>query len=578
MQRLLYLIGLIGFFSIVACSSTSEETTPTNPNIDTDTSPNEETNNLSQASLLDASLLVSQSTFGGDFNLIKTIADKGLSTWIDEQMQLAPQYHMPDVNQFLQTYGDDFDEATEIEIEGESLQNPGMWRRYVWWHHTLSAPDILRQRVAFALSQIFVVSERVGILGENPAALPTYYDVLLKNAFGNFRDLLTDITFSPAMGVYLSHFNNQQVDVSKGTFPDENYAREIMQLFTIGLYELNDDGSQKIDAAGNPIPTYNNADITAFARVFTGFITAEMLEPDFAVDAEDELLPDFSVPMILNDSVHDTGEKQLLNGVILPAGQTAVQDITGALDNLFRHPNVGPFISRLLIQRLITSNPTPEYIARISTVFNNNGNNIRGDMAAVIKAILLDPEARQLNNASPEYFGKLRQPLVRYVQMLKGLGLDSTDNTFYATGLMVQETTKQHALAAPSVFNFFSPNYSPIGEITTQGLVAPEFELSTSNTLITYINHIAWTLFEGEIFDQPRNSGTITIARQNWQTLMDDPQKLLDRLNIVLANGQLSNNSQQIILTTLTSLEDLPTRFNAAIYLIMTSPDFLARI
>ena len=348
----------------------------------------------------------------------------------------------------------------------------------IWFRNVVDGDDQLRQRVAFALSEILVVSQQ-GALIDAPYSLADFYDQLALNAFGNYRDLLEIITLHPAMGVYLSMLGNQKPNPALNIRPDENYARELMQLFSIGLVELNLDGTVRTDGLGQPIPTYDQAVIEGFAHVFTGWNYAGA--PSFPQAFRND--NNQTVPMQLYPAYHDEGAKQLLNGVTIPAGQTGDQDLRMALDNIFNHPNVGPFIAIRLIQRLVTSNPSPGYVSRVASVFNNNGFGERGDLGAVVKAILLDDEARPAMHM--EIDGKIKEPLLRLTQLWRAYNAQSQSGVFPLFPAYI--IFGQGPLQASHVFNFFSPFYAPPGEIRNSGLVAPELQIATEyqNTFIT---------------------------------------------------------------------------------------------
>ncbi|MBT8098777.1 MAG: DUF1800 domain-containing protein, partial [Gammaproteobacteria bacterium] len=400
------------------------------------------------AELNAASRLAAQATFGMSYSEIDALARQGESAWLDSQFARPVTDHKSIVTDLVQRRA-----AGEFAPYEQDIEYLILFRRLAWWHRTATANDALRQRIAFALSEIFVVSDNVDDLIINPYALSDYYDTLLEGAFGNFRDLLLDVSLHPAMGIYLSHVNNRRSDPINNIFPDENYAREVMQLFSIGLFELNIDGSLRLDDDGDPIPTYSNTEIREFAKIFTGL----------SFGGNDAFfgnpIPDFLSPMRMFDAQHEAGAKNLLNGTVVPAGQTGMQDIEAAVDNLFNHPNVGPFIGKQLIQRLVTSNPSPAYIERVALAFNDNGSGVRGDMRAVLRAVLLDPEAAAIP-ASASSFGKLREPVVRYASLLRQFGANSDDGFIANTGYFLQELGKQHPLSAPSVFNFFLPAHS----------------------------------------------------------------------------------------------------------------------
>ena len=291
----------------------------------------------------EAARFLSRATLGANWEEIHRVAGMGYEAWLDEQFGRPIGTHQPFLDQRAQL---------GLEVEAEH-------RRWSWWEQIMQGPDPLRQRVGLALSEHFVVSDALGQIRDNPQGLANYYDMLLRHAFGNYRDLLFDVSVHPIMGVYLSHLRNEKS--SPGRFPDENYAREIMQLFSIGLFELRPDGSLQLSGAGNPIPTYDNGDITELAKIFTGL---SFDGPDFDFD---EGVASWTEPMRMYEAYHEPGPKQLLRGKFVPPGQTGMQDIEDAIDSLFEHPNVGPFVARRLIQRLVTSNPSPGYIERRDT-------------------------------------------------------------------------------------------------------------------------------------------------------------------------------------------------------------------
>ncbi|MFZ1397887.1 MAG: DUF1800 family protein, partial [Candidatus Promineifilaceae bacterium] len=410
-----------------------------------------------------ASRFLAQATLGADYALIQQVASLGIEPWIDAQFAL-PQSQLLDY-----LYAELYDAA---EIGQETP-----WRelfRYALWHTTLNGQDLLRQRVALALSEIFVISTETDAIYGVANGAADWYDMLLRNAFGNFRDLLQDVTLHPLMGSFLSHAGNRKTNLAENRFPDENYAREIMQLFTIGLFLLNDDGSYILDGNNEPIPTYDNSHITEFAKIFTG------LQYDFDGDPHVWWTPDFNSgwlnpytavrPLKMWDSEHEPGPKTLLNGYVVPGGQTGLADVNEALDHLFNHANVGPFIGRQLIQRLVTSNPSAGYVGRVTAVFNNNGSGVRGDMQAVIKAILLDDEARNPVHITDPTHGKLREPFFRFTQLVRAFHYTNPQGKFWDAGWGVENDLRQFMFNAPSVFNFFSPGYRPPGALGANGL------------------------------------------------------------------------------------------------------------
>ncbi len=508
-----------------------------------------------------AARFAGNASFGLNYDETYALAQAGPEAWIEAQFARPVTRHTPLVRDIVARR-----EAGEFEDFEEDIEFLILSRRLSWWHNTLTAEDQLRQRVAFALSQIMVVSDNVDELIVYPTALSTYYDLLLDNAFGNFRDLLRGVTLHPAMGFYLSHLNNGRSDPDNNIFPDENYAREVMQLFSIGLFELENDGSRQL-VDGEPVPTYSNVEIREFAKIFTGLSWGG---PGAFFGRRD---PYFDVPMRMFDAAHEPGPKNLLNGQVVPDGQTGIQDIDAAIDNLFNHPNVGPFIGKLLIQRLTTSNPSPAYVERVANAFNDNGSGVRGDMQAVVRAILLDPEATALPNPGSD-FGKLREPVLRYTAMLRQLGATSDDGFLFVAGYFLQELTKQHPLSSPSVFNFFLPAHSPAGEIANAGLVAPEFQIVTSNSVVGITNLIDFAVSADFVSDVPEPFAPVSLTYADYEPLVDDPAALVDRLNLVMTGRTIDPTTLGVIEGIVTEVEDLDFRLRVAAYLVLVSADF----
>ena len=452
------------------------------------------------ADLMAASRFLFQAGLGGSMEDIERLALAGdYEAWIDEQAALPMTDVLSNVIAINEEEFQYFITQTDAEGNPNRPENYfGPWFKhfsYAWWDNVAKAPDQLRYKVANALSQLFVVSHNNTDLGNHGEAMGAYYDLLLRRSFGNFRDLLGDVTFSPSMGFYLSHLNNPKTDPTRNQEPDENFAREIMQLFTIGLNELNMDGSLKLDNSGQAIPTYDNSDIRGLARVFTGLGGGDLNDkikmeyPNARIEFGTELYGiDRTIPMQMYDSEHEPGEKNIVGDYTIPAGQSGLQDIQEALDHLFNHPNVPPFISRQLIQRMVKSNPSPAYIERVANVFVDNGQGVRGDLLAVIKAILLDQEARSCEFILDPAQGQLREPLLRHTHIIHALPNDSPSGNFWKDPQSLFDRTKQAPQTSPTVFNFYNPNFTPAGEISEQGLVAPEFGILDSETSIGYAN------------------------------------------------------------------------------------------
>jgi uncharacterized protein (DUF1800 family) len=458
-----------------------------------------------------------------------------------------------------------------------------------WFGNVLSGGDLLRQRVAWALSQIFVVSQ-IGALQNLPNATADFYDMLGRNAFGDYRRLLEDVTLHPAMGIYLSMLGNQKAVANTNLRPDENYAREVMQLMSIGLVELNLDGSVKLDNTGQPIPTYDQSIIEGFARVFTGWkwacpstnanCTFNNVRPELApVPGYNQVLP-----MKLYTAQHETGTKQLLSGVTLPAGQTGEADLQAALDNIAAHPNVAPFMSKQLIQKLTTSNPSAAYVRRVATVFNDDGTGRRGNLAAVVRAILLDAEARPAVTAAspPVAPGKVKEPLLRLTQFWRAYGARSASGKSGAARNFsggVNGVFGQGPGLSPSVFNFYSPGYAPPGEIQAGGMVAPEMQLATEY-LNTQVTNFFWTQASSRTIAQSAtlNADDMFIDTTEETALMGDATALVNRVAERLLGSPASisaslklNAVAQVELSGATSA----TRVADAVYFIATSPEYM---
>ncbi len=511
---------------------------------------------------------LNQATFGAIEADAQTVITMGYEAWMDQQLQRPASLELPHVQQAFASYppGADFTRLHEDRID-------------IWLRHALNAPDQLRQRVAFALSEIMVISQLSPLVGY-PWASASYYDTLARNAFGNYRTLMEDVTLHPAMGVYLSMLGNQKPDALRNIRPDENYARELMQLFTVGLVELNLDGSVRTDAQGIPIPTYDQAVIEGFAHVYTGWNYAGA--PGFALAFP--TIANQVVPMQAYAEQHDTGAKRVLTytGAAftqIPAGQTPARDLDDALDNIFRHPNVAPFISKQLIQRLVTSNPSPQYVERVARVFENDGAGRRGELDAVIKAILLDPEARSAPaNANA---GKLGEPVLRLTRLWRAYGAASPSGKLNVQN--IPGFIGQGPLQAPSVFNFFSPFYAPPGEILDQGLVAPEMQLATEylNSLITnYFFILSYCYNDAPVVGCPAvppeiAQDLVTIDTSAERALAADPQALVNRIADKLAGGSISPalRAEAAGMIGLVPASEASLRVAEALYLISTSPE-----
>jgi uncharacterized protein (DUF1800 family) len=475
--------------------------------------------------------------------------------WISEQMAIPASSH-------LETMRADY-RAFPPASPHPRITNAN--RQVAWWELALSAPDQLRQRVAFALSEIFVVSDVNDVLANHPEAVAAYYDMLARDAFGNFRQLLEDVTLHPVMGAYLSALKSAKADERRGTSADENYAREVMQLFTIGLNQLQPDGTYRLGKDGRPISTYDQSTVVETARVFTGwgFYSSEPKPNFFGATAN------FFQPMMLYPEQHDAGPKTLVDGVKIPAKAGGAADLKVTLDTLFNHPNTGPFICRQLIQRLVTSNPSPAYVYRVSQVFAHNGHGERGDLGAVIRAILLDYEARSPDVAHNAGYGKLKEPLLQATALLRAFDASSPSGRIHLPN--PEGTLGQAALRSPTVFNFFEPNYVLPGRLAEAGLYAPEYQILTDTTAISIPNQLR------SFIHSPAKPGeyTITLKLGPLLPLAKTPDALIDYLDLVFCAGAMPAPARAAITTTLAALPAATTdleRVRTALDLVVTSP------
>jgi uncharacterized protein (DUF1800 family) len=497
---------------------------------------------------------LNQATMGATQAEAERVIAMGYDAWINEQLARPASLELPNLQ--------------AVQPPPQNIGDLHRTRVDMWFRHAVNGQDQLRQRVAFAWSEIMVVSQ-VGALANLPYAVASYYDLLATQGLGNFRDLMESVTLHPAMGVYLSMLGNQKPNAAANIRPDENYARELMQLFTIGLVELNLDGTPRLDGAGQPIPTYTQPIIEGFAHVYTGWTYAGA--PSFGQARPTPA--NQVVPMQLYPSFHDTGPKLVLGGITIPAGQSGAQDLDAALDSIFTHPNVGPFIAQRLIQRLVASNPSPAYVSRVAQRFNDNGRGVRGDLAAVVTAILLDPEARGASTVST---GKLKEPLLRLTQLWRAYNGHAANGS-YAAFANPSPFLGQGPLQAASVFNFFGPDYAPPGEIRSLGLVAPEIEIATEyqNTQLT--NRLRTYAF--------RNSRTaglnpedIVIDIDAEVAVANDANALATLVTDKLLAGQVSTTLRTEIVNLVgrygTTAADAPNRAAQAIYSVVTSPEY----
>lgn len=511
-----------------------------------------------------ASQFLAQASFGPTTDSINALVAGGKADWIAAQFQKPQTLHREYVQQIAATL--------------PAGTNPNQNQVFEsFWQQAVAGDDQLRQRVTFALSQIFVISMVDGSLSSRPAGVASYYDMLGQHAFGNFRDLLQGVALHPMMGIYLSHLHNQKESGTR--VPDENFAREIMQLMSIGLYQLNQDGSLKTNA-GKPVETYTHDDVAGLAKVFTGWSWAG---PDTSAarftGGKADPARDWT-PMQMYATYHSTSQKSFLGAGTNGTGET---DLKVALDTLFNHANVGPFIGRQLIQRLVGSNPSPAYVGRVAAAFANNGAGVRGDMRAVIRAVLLDPEAA--DSGAPK---KLREPVLRLAHWMRAFNAKSASGRFLMGSLDDPLTgLGQTPLRAPSVFNFFRPSYTPPNStLAAAGLVAPEMQITGEPSVTGYLNYMQSAI--------PNGVGNARDVQANYAaelTLAASPEQLVDRVNLLLTAGAMSTRLRNQIISALNAIsQPTPTTTNAtqvenarknrvymAIYLTMASPEYLAQ-
>jgi len=437
-------------------------------------------------------------------------------------------------------------------------QNSAVGLDNVLWRHLIAEPNGVVQRIALFWSEFFVVSVLGLPVSWRQFLAASYMDLLEANALGNFRDLLQAVTLSPAMGEYLNLRGSQKADAATNRHPDENYAREVMQLFTVGLNQLNPDGTPKL-AGGQPIATYGQNDVTGLAAAFTGWEFAAVLtSPDYA-----------QMPMVAIETRHQLTANTFL-GVTIPANTSAKASLPIILDTLFRHPNVAPFVARQMIQRLVTSNPSPAYVGRVAAAFANDGAGVRGNLKAVVKAVLLDTEARQPPATAT---GRVREPMLRLVQWARTFKATSAGGK-YTIGDTSDAATRlgQSPLRSPSVFNFFDPAYTPPGSpLVAQALVAPEMQIVNESTVAGYLNYMQRVIAAG--------AGDVVADYAGEIALAADPAALTDRINLLMAAGQLSATTLAAIRAAVAAIPTTTAtgpanRVGLAIFLAMASPEY----
>ncbi len=529
---------------------------------------------------MDAARFLSQSTLGADSAYVSLVQNMGYSAWIEDQFNKPVTYMLPTMNSIWTTV-----KAARVAAgqPAEDVFGPySLHFNYAWWqnnmtnHMTSGNKDLLRQRVAMALSEILVVSENSD-LGDWGDGMSKYYDILLENSFGNYKDLLKAVTKSVPMGYYLSHLNNPKTNLAANTRPDQNYAREIMQLFSIGLIKLNQDGTPQLDANGFQIPTYNNDDIAEMAKIFTGLHGGQVMpcppncpswwptSPSFGLSTYFLIK---SSSMIMDNNNHEPGSKRMPNGTFINIANNGMAEVDAAVNYLVNDPNCAPFIAIRLIQRLTTSNPSPAYVSRVAAKFANDGTGVRGNLKAVIKAILLDPEVRNTDYLTQKS-GMLRSPTLRYTQFCKVNKLSSDLGRYWNHGVSWRNDTGHLPLSAPSVFNFYTPFFTPIGPIKDAGMVAPEFKILNSSTSVNYLNNVhqwqnpwpwqnpesgvvmnSWEDYNGQVLDS-----LIFLNTLKFENIAHDTEKLIHEFDKQLSHGQLSNSTKNILRSVATEID-----------------------
>lgn len=513
---------------------------------------------------------------------ISQLRDEGYEPWLDRQMarsndSTAESFHR------LRGYDDPANRRFFDRNIGDNMV----------WAHLMSGNSQVRRRFALALSEFFVVSLNGTNMAWPGQAIGAYWDLLNQYAFGNFRDLIEEITLNPAMGVFLNTRGNRKADPNKGRVPDENYGREVMQLFSIGLYELNLDGTQRT-AGGEPIETYDIDDVTGIAKAFTGYdfdFNGIALLPNPDNPGRTIPHPDYTRQAMTADSsrwqfprgesFHSDEEKSFL-GTTIPAGTGAAETLRITLDALFEHPNVAPFFSKQMIQRLVTSNPTPAYVQRVAQMYNNNGSGVRGDMGAVYKAILLDDEAMSEDGLTDTRYGKLREPMVRLAQWGRTFGVQSPSGDWEIRNLSDSSSRLgQSPLRAPSTFNFFRPGYVPTGsQAADNNLLAPEFQIVNETSVAGYVNAME-RIIDGRAWYM----GDVTARYTEEISIAHDAPALLDRLDLLLTASQLSQATRDTILTAMQEIEVTQSsddetkldRVHTGVLLVMASNDYLVQ-
>jgi uncharacterized protein (DUF1800 family) len=517
-----------------------------------------------------AARFLNMTTFGATQADVDKLVSLGYEGWLNEQFAASP---IDSHYGYADRGGPPDCSVCPAEAIGGVIES--------FWYQAVKSPDQFRQRIALAWLELFVVSAATDSAIElEPQAMAAYLDLLSKNAFVNFRDLLEAVTLSPAMGHYLSHMQNDKEDPTTGRLPDENYAREVMQLFTIGKWALNADGTRTLDSNGQPIPAYTQADVMGLAKVFTGWSwggsdTSEARWVGGPIDFA--MVHSWELPMQPYEQHHSKAIKQIVNGTTIPENTSAKVSMRVALDTLFNHPNTPAFIATHLIKRLTTSNPSPEYVARVADVFRQNVDGERGNMRSVVRAVLFDPEVWDGRHLTSPSWGKPREPIVKAAQLVRGLSCKAASGT-YAMGTL-QATNYdlgQPPLMSNSVFNFFLPEHQPQGELSNLNLSAPEFQIANDNTTIGHLNYM-WSLLG---FGLTTNQNSLVCDYSAFTPLASQPDALIDALVNRFVGTPISAKGRQAIKDGITSIADTGTvaarenRVKTALLLLASTPEF----
>ena len=499
---------------------------------------------INLASATAAARLLDQATFGPTLADIQNVQTIGIDAYITNQFN-TPDTPLPNI-------------PSPLPAVCLTANTPTVCEESEWWQVALTGNDQLRQRVAFTLSELFVISSDT----DNATTITYYHNMLANDAFTNFSTIMNDVSLSPGMGAYLNMLNSAKAPA--GQIANENYPRELMQLFTIGLNELNPDGTLQLNGSGNPIPTYTEAQVQAFARAYTGWTYAT--STGGSPTSFPNKTPNYFAPMAAVESEHDATAKILLNGTVLPAGQTAEEDLAGALSNIFNHPNVGPFVCTQLIQHLVKSNPSPAYVSRVAAVFANNGSGVRGDMQAVIRAILEDTEARAGDTNPLDDGGHLREPILWITNFLRAIGFTNTDpNSSYYSLSNYSNNLNERPYRSGSVFNFFPPSYV----IPQTTLNAPEFDLENTASAILRLSLANTMVFNKITGFNVDLSATGTLG----QIAAASPANLVDMLGLMFMHGQMPTDMRTEIINTISGL-GTAEQVRVAVFLVITSSQY----